>query len=43
MYCWTSIIKNRHEREFDNVEEKVQKKIKSLNLRFKKITINYLN
>ena len=30
-----SIIKNRHEREFDSVEEKVQKKIKSLNLSLK--------
>ena len=29
---WTSLIKARHEREFDNVEEKVQKKMKSLNL-----------
>ena len=38
-----SIIKNRHEREFDSVEEKVQKKIKSLNLSLKRITINYLN
>ncbi len=31
----TSIIKNRHEREFDGVEEKVQKKIKSFNLSLK--------
>ena len=30
-----SIIKNRHEREFDSVEEKVQKKIESLNLSLK--------
>ena len=30
-----SIIKNRHEREFDSVAEKVQKKIKSLNLSLK--------
>ena len=30
-----SIIKNRYEREFDSVEEKVQKKIKSLNLSLK--------
>ena len=30
-----SIIKNRHGREFDTVEEKVQKKIKSLNLSLK--------
>ena len=31
-----SIIKNRHVREFDSVEEKVQKKIKSLNLSLQK-------
>ena len=30
-----SIIKNRHEREFDSVEEKVQRKIKLLNLSLK--------
>ena len=30
-----SILKNRHEREFDTVEEKVQKKLKSLNLGLK--------
>ena len=29
---WTSLIKARHEREFGKVGEKVQKKIKSLNL-----------
>ena len=29
---WTSLIKARHEREFGNVGEKVQKKLKSLNL-----------
>ena len=29
---WTSLIKARHEREFGKVDEKVQKKIKSLNL-----------
>ena len=29
---WTSLIKARHEREFGSVLEKVQKKIKSLNL-----------
>ncbi len=29
---WTSMIKARHEREFGNVEEKVQKKMKALNL-----------